>query len=95
MLYHNFYQQDVEWIGRAVREGVVALPRKVPLYAGLFLPRLEPSELARAVSLSRDAGARGVALFSLNTLSAARLSSLAASVILPAVSRSRGSQFAP
>jgi len=61
---------------RAAREGVVALPRTVPLYAGLFLPRLEPSELALAVSLAGGAGARGVALFSLNTLSAARLSAL-------------------
>jgi uncharacterized lipoprotein YddW (UPF0748 family) len=80
MLYHHFYQQDVEWIGRAAREGVVALPSTVPLYAGLFLPRLEPAELTRAVSLSREAGARGVALFSLNTLNAARLSALASSL---------------
>jgi len=76
MLYHNFYQQDVEWIGRATREGVAALSRRVPLYAGLFLPRLDPPELSRAISLARGAGASGVALFSLNTLSAARLSAL-------------------
>jgi len=80
MLYHNFYQQDVEWIGRAVREGVVALQGRVPLYAGLFLPRLEPSDLSRAISLSREAGAQGVSLFSLNTLNAARLSALTRSL---------------
>lgn len=74
MLYHNFYQEDVEWIGRAAREGVVALLGRVPLYAGLFLPRLEPSELARAVALVREAGAQGVSLFSLNSLTNARLS---------------------
>lgn len=78
MLYHNFYQQEVEWIGRAAREGVTALQGRVPLYAGLFLPRLEPSELARAVSLSREAGAQGVSLFSLNSLNAARLEALPA-----------------
>jgi hypothetical protein len=76
MLYHNFYQQDVDWIGRATREGVSALPRGVPLYAGLFLPRLDPAGLTRAVSDAREAGARGVALFSLNTLTSARLSAL-------------------
>jgi uncharacterized lipoprotein YddW (UPF0748 family) len=76
MLYHNFYQQDVEWIGRATREGVEALPRTIPLYSGLFLPQLNPTELARAVSLSREAGARGVALFSLSTLGATRLAAL-------------------
>jgi uncharacterized lipoprotein YddW (UPF0748 family) len=76
MIYHNFYQQDVEWIGRAAREGVTALPGTIPLYAGLFLPRLSPAELARAVGLVRDAGARGVALFSLNSLSAQNLAAL-------------------
>jgi uncharacterized lipoprotein YddW (UPF0748 family) len=76
MLYHNFYQQDVEWIGKGAREGVVALQGRVPLYAGLFLPRLEPNELTRAVTSSRAAGADGVALFSLNTLNAARLSAV-------------------
>ena len=83
MLYHNFYQQDVEWIGRATREGVAALSRRAPLYAGLFLPRLDPSELARSVSLARGAGASGVALFSLNTLSAARLSALERALEIP------------
>ncbi|HZI29305.1 MAG TPA: hypothetical protein VFD64_14140 [Gemmatimonadaceae bacterium] len=77
MLYHNFYAQDVEWIGRGAREGVNALQGRVPLYAGLFLPRLDPAELARAVSLTREAGASGVALFSLNTLNASRLSAFA------------------
>lgn len=76
MLYHHFYQQDVEWVGRAAREGVVALRGRVPLYAGLFLPRLDASQLTRAVALSRDAGAQGVSLFSLPTLNASRLSAL-------------------
>jgi uncharacterized lipoprotein YddW (UPF0748 family) len=77
MLYHNFYEQDVDWIGRGAREGVVALQGRIPLYAGLFLPRLEPTELSRAISLCREAGAGGVALFSLNSLTAARLSVVA------------------
>lgn len=76
MIYHHFYLKDVEWIGEAAREGVVALGGRVPLYAGLFLPRLEPSDVARAVSLCRDAGAQGVSLFSLNSLNAARLAAL-------------------
>ena len=68
MLYHNFYLEDVNWIGRATREGVEALKGRVPLYAGLFVPRLKPEELRRAISLTRDAGAAGVALFSLPRL---------------------------
>ena len=76
MLYHNFYEEDVAWIGRATKEGVVALRGRAPLYAGLFLPRLEPSELGRAIALSKDSGARGVALFSLGSLGAERLAEL-------------------
>jgi uncharacterized lipoprotein YddW (UPF0748 family) len=76
MIYHNFYEENVEWIGRAAREGVQALPPTVPLYAGLFLPRLDASQLSRAVALAREAGARGVSLFSLNSLTTARLAAL-------------------
>ena len=76
MIYHHFYLKDVEWIGDAAREGVAALSGRIPLYAGVFLPQLEPAELSRAVSLCRAAGTQGVSFFSLNSLSAARLSAL-------------------
>lgn len=76
MLYHNFYLEDVEWIGRAAAEGVQALPSRVPLYAGLFVPRLNPPQLARAVQLSRAAGAAGVALFSLPRITSAHFAAL-------------------
>ena len=76
MLYHNFYLENVEWIGRATREGVQALPAGVPLYAGLFVPRLTPQELRTAISLTRDAGAAGVALFSMPRLTTAHLAQL-------------------
>ena len=76
MIYHNFYLENVDWIGRAAREGVEALGGRVPLYAGLFVPRLDPAELATAVSSSRDAGAAGVALFSMPRLTDAHLRAL-------------------
>ena len=76
MLYQNFYNESVEWIGRAAREGVEALPPQVPLYAGLFVPRLDPRALEKAVTLSRDAGAAGVSLFSLPRLTSAHLDAL-------------------
>jgi hypothetical protein len=79
MVYHNFYLEDVDWIGRAAREGVQALAGRTPLYAGLFVPRLDPTALSKAIALSRDAGAAGVALFSLPRLSAAHLAALGAS----------------
>ncbi len=63
MIYHSFYLEPVEWIEQATREGVEALNGRFPLYAGLFIPALNPDELAQAVELSSTAGARGVVLF--------------------------------
>ncbi len=68
MLYHTFYEEPVEWISSATREGVEALPRQRSLYAGLFLPSLSPEELAVAVQHARDSGAAGVSLFALDGL---------------------------
>lgn len=76
MIYHNFYLENVDWIGRAAREGVQALQGRAPLYAGLFVPRLTPAELGKAISLTRDAGAAGVALFSMPRLTDAYLAEL-------------------
>jgi uncharacterized lipoprotein YddW (UPF0748 family) len=76
MLYQNFYNESVDWIAGAAREGVEALPPEVPLYAGLFVPRLDPRALEKAVVLSRDAGAAGVSLFSLPRLTSEHLAVL-------------------
>ena len=48
MLYHGFYEEELRWIGPAVREGIAALPAMRPLYAGLFLPDLPPTALGEA-----------------------------------------------
>lgn len=69
MLYHGFYEQDVAWIGRTVREGVTALGGRAPLYAGLYLPDLPPAELARAIAAATEGGAAGIALFEMGGLS--------------------------
>lgn len=68
MIYHNFYNEPVEWTGAATREGVRALPPTTPLYSGLYIPALKPDELKSAVKLALEAGARGVSLFSLNSM---------------------------
>jgi uncharacterized lipoprotein YddW (UPF0748 family) len=64
MTYHGFYNQDVDWIEDAVRQGVRALPPDCPLYAGLFLPDLKTdAEFDQAVRGARAGGAKGVSLF--------------------------------
>lgn len=64
MTYHRFYNQKIEWIEQAVREGVQALPANRPLYAGLYLPDLKSdAEFDEAVRCALAGGAKGVSLF--------------------------------
>ncbi|MFD2742535.1 MULTISPECIES: family 10 glycosylhydrolase [Sphingobacterium] len=64
MIYHGFYQEPVEWVGQAVKEGVQTLNKKFPLYAGLYLPDFKDSEeLKQGIELAKKNGAAGVSLF--------------------------------
>ena len=78
MLYHSFYREEVDWIGRGAAEGVAALPASTPLIAGVYLPDLRPADLGRAVQVARDGGAAGVAMFEMGGLSDAHLAALRA-----------------
>jgi uncharacterized lipoprotein YddW (UPF0748 family) len=77
MLYHTFYEEDIPWIGRGVRQGVAAIAPSEPLCAGLYLPSLDPDQLGRAVRTARDGGAVGVSCFDANGLTDPHLSALA------------------
>ncbi len=68
MLYHSFYNADLEWIGARCREEVDRLPAGVPLYSGLFVPALKREEIGPAVRVSVANGARGVSLFAARSL---------------------------
>jgi hypothetical protein len=63
MLYHNFYNAGIDWIGEHVKMHIDQLRIKQPVYSGLFLPSLDPEELREAYSVSIEAGAAGVSLF--------------------------------
>jgi len=63
MVYHSFYNEKPEWIEGAVKEGVAALPKDRPLYAGLYLPDLPGDDFDRAVKFAMAGGASGVSLF--------------------------------
>ena len=63
MTYHSFHNENPQWIERAVREGVTALPKDRPLYAGLYLPDLPGDDFDRAAVFALDGGAQGVSLF--------------------------------
>ncbi len=80
MLYHNFYEESLEWIGRAVREGIASLkspavqpgatptPQPRQLFAGLYLPALSASERVEAAEIAHDAGAQGVSFFEMGSI---------------------------
>jgi hypothetical protein len=65
MIYHGFYQEDVKWIGDAVKEGTHFLAGKFPLYAGLYLPDFnnDMSQLDQGIKYALVNGAAGISLF--------------------------------
>ncbi len=69
MLYHSFYLEDIQWMGRGVAEGVEALSdRGTDIRAGLYLPDVNPQELARAIRVAHQNGAVGFSTFEMNGL---------------------------
>ena len=69
MLYHNFYNADLQWIENNLRKEIAELETLKPVYSGLFIPSLRPEELKEAMEISRQAGAPGCSFFAFNSLS--------------------------
>jgi len=62
MIYHNFYRQNIPWIGFATEQGLRDVD--YPLYTGLYLPGFEnPADFEEAIRLAKEKGAAGVCLF--------------------------------
>jgi len=76
MTYHRFHDQDVPWIGSAVREGIAAIPQSEPLYAGLHVPDLDPAGLVEAINVVKEAGGAGVSLYDSGSLTDVHLEAL-------------------
>jgi len=68
MLYHNFYDQNINWIGFALEQGL--RESNYPLYAGLYMPALKDAkDFKDAIILCKEKGAKGVSLFTAVNLS--------------------------
>ncbi|MEL7832671.1 family 10 glycosylhydrolase [Fodinibius sp. Rm-B-1B1-1] len=63
MMYQNFYDKGIDWIGQAVKECRQELPKTTRLYSGLFVPSLNEEEIAQAFEHAMGAGADGISLF--------------------------------
>ncbi|WP_343488358.1 hypothetical protein [Allomuricauda sp. d1] len=69
MTYHGFYNEELDWIGYATKQGVQDLVGKqTELHTGLYLPDLNPEQLKNAILIAQQNGAKGVSLFDGNTL---------------------------
>jgi uncharacterized lipoprotein YddW (UPF0748 family) len=68
MVYHNFYRQNVNWIGFAIEQGVKDVD--FPIYSGLYSPALtDPNDLEKAIRLVKKKGAQGFSIFTADNLS--------------------------
>lgn len=64
MIYHSFYEENLNWIKRSTTSGVHDVANRFSLHTGLYLPALEtPKALAKAIQKSRRGGAAGIAIF--------------------------------
>jgi uncharacterized lipoprotein YddW (UPF0748 family) len=70
MLYNGFYNKGIDWIKTQTLKGTASLSGRIPLYSGLFVPQLNPNELAKAIECSLEGNAQGVSLFSAQSMSA-------------------------
>ena len=77
MLYHNFYNEDIQWIKKHTIEGIERMKTKKPLYSGLYIPSLTPEELQQAYQVSIEGGAGGISIFSMDQVSDAHCKALA------------------
>ncbi|MFI2742122.1 family 10 glycosylhydrolase [Zhouia sp. PK063] len=74
MIYNNFYNEGINWIGFATAQGVHDLKnKKTKLYTGLYIPELSADDLGKAIQIAKDNGAKGVSFFDGNALTPEKL----------------------
>lgn len=65
MIYHNFYRENIDWIGFATEQGLRDVD--YPLYTGLYLPGFASAEdFQKAIELAEEKGASGVCFFTVD-----------------------------
>jgi len=65
MIYHGFYNEEIDWIGFATKQGVEDVKDKgIGVNTGIYIPPFKSSEeLKDAILLAKDNGAKGVTFF--------------------------------
>lgn len=62
MIYHNFYNEETDWIGFATKQGVEDL-RHTQLHTGIYVPLISAEELKKAILFAKENGAKGVSFY--------------------------------
>ena len=70
MLYHSFYQEGPEWVGKYTAEAVRTVKR--PVHSGIFVSPMTDAELTRTIEMALSNGAAGVSIFDLGAMNPAR-----------------------
>lgn len=76
MLYHGFYNRDIDFIEEHTRKALDRLKGKAPVYSGLFMPNILPNQMAAAHQHAIQAGASGISIFALENTTADQWTSL-------------------
>jgi len=64
MIYHNFYNEDFQWIKKVMLENKSTIPESSDVFCGLYVPALKKdNDLSMAIDAALNGGADGVALF--------------------------------
>ena len=69
MLYNRAYDQGIEWIGYMTEQEVRGMRNDAPIYSGIMVNGMSPDDIAKAVSVSHDAGSSGLSIFSFQGMS--------------------------
>lgn len=82
MIYHNFYNENLEWIKFATIQGLNDLKHKeTSLSSGVYLPSITPSEIDKTIRMVYDSGAAGISFFDLNSLSDSHLQAIKSTLL--------------
>ncbi len=65
MIYHGFYNEELDWIGYATKQGVEDVSStNIQINTGVFIPDFEsPKVLREAILLAKNNGAKGLAFY--------------------------------
>lgn len=65
MIYHGFYNEEVDWIGFATKQGVEDVKDKgIGINTGIYMPDFKSvEEFKQAILLAKENGAKGITFF--------------------------------